>query len=724
VVSSVFVASVATAVGRSWLAGPAENTRDEGLAAFQRGEYVPALRLLGLHLQKCPDDAEALSCFAQARQCVPAPHSAHLKESMEMFRRASAIDPACFSAEKMLATSYAAVGQDVKALNVARSLVRKRPEDWESHHLLISSLMRLQLHEEAGQRLEEAFALHPDCWQLHLLHVLHMKAVDAPNSDISGYVQDGAGSRLANAHPLLRAAAFRVAGSPEEAARELLAATKRPIQEPEYMRTLVAFLEDAGLFRATLYVLDENAGILDDRHLLRIYVRRCWELGHPERIVKHLTSRRLAWETDPELLFLLASSFVATNRLNDATELLHRADLEPKTAAGRCWRDLAERAIRRDPSQATELVHACERAAEVVSQSAVLRYVEATAWMDLGEYRLATKCARMSMALAPAWQAPVELEAESRRRYERPGQLSLVGGSGNPAEGTATPDGEADAPEDSDHALPSRQQLLERDSSNVAVLRHAASSEGVRADRDLHDAVITRLEQAMPSRATQWRLARAQWLLSHDRSKSGAAKAALTLRPLLAELPDHPDGHLLLACAIAHLDDIEGAREHLTRAVESDDQRLADALRIAVSLREQGHWIDARGLVDVWVSLMRLPERHAGIDERGKPPVASTSSEQPFGRDEVVPGLLLPAAYAEARSDRELAEATYRAVLREDNTLHAVSNNLAMVLSRCPEKLDEAQRLAESAVAALPHSEEYQDTLKTVLRMQAHASAP
>jgi hypothetical protein len=462
---------------------------------------------------------------------------------------------------------------------------------------------------------------------------------------------------------------------------------------------------------------------LDDRYLLRAYVRRCWELGHPERIVKQLTSRRLAWESDPELLFLLASSLVATNRLNDAMELLHRADLEPQTVAGRCWRDLAERAIRRDPSQATELVHACERAAAVVSQSAALRYVEAIAWMDLGEHRLAAKLARMSMALAPAWQAPIELEAESRRRFERPIRPPVVAESGNHAERAITPDGDSDAPKERHPELPPRKQLLEGDSPSIALLRLAAASPDVRADRDFHDAVVTRLEKAMPSRATSWRLARAQWLVSHDRSKSGAAKAVLTLRPLLADLPDHPDAHLLLASALANLDDVEGTTEHLTRAVESDGQRLADALRIAVSLREQGLLTDARALVDVWVSLMRLRVRQSGIDERGATPVASDSATQPLDSEVVIPRLLLLAAHAEARDDFELAEATYRALLREDRTLHAVRNNLAIILSRWPEKLDEAQRLAESAVAALPNSDQYQDTLETVLRMQANAAA-
>ncbi len=61
------------------------------------------------------------------------------------------------------------------------------------------------------------------------------------------------------------------------------------------------------------------------------------------------------------------------------------------------------------------------------------------------------------------------------------------------------------------------------------------------------------------------------------------------------------------------------------------------------------------------------------------------------------------------------AEHAYRKVLQLQPDTHVAQNNLAMVLARKDENLEEARILAQSAIDHLPHSANYRDTLAVVL---------
>lgn len=223
-------------------------------------------------------------------------------------------------------------------------------------------------------------------------------------------------------------------------------------------------------------------------------------------------------------------------------------------------------------------------------------------------------------------------------------------------------------------------------------------------------------DTATDERATGWRLLQARELLAGEPTEKTAAEAANLLRPVLDQLPDHPDAHLLSALALARLHNPVRAGEHLLDAVRSDWRRSTDAMRLALTLREQGLWPDAPALVRLWVSATQLSERLAW-NRRFRPAVKEQHVAAAAGeglRRSLVVRLLALAELAEQINDGPVAEATYRELMRTAPEEHSAWNNLAMRLIGRTGSGSEALRLARRAVELAPQMTAYQETLAQI----------
>ncbi|MCY2968854.1 MAG: tetratricopeptide repeat protein, partial [Planctomycetota bacterium] len=179
--------------------------------------------------------------------------------------------------------------------------------------------------------------------------------------------------------------------------------------------------------------------------------------------------------------------------------------------------------------------------------------------------------------------------------------------------------------------------------------------------------------QSVPS-AIRWRLIRARELLTTDTSEKTAAEAATLVRPVIEQIPKHPDAHLLAGLALARLQDRRKASEHFLQAIEGDWRRGTDAMRLALACRTEGNWNDAGELVRMWVSATRLSERLA-TERRfqlkdGKEGQNGGIEDPAKMNDSVVLRLLVLAELSDLEQDFELSEAAYRELLRIDPDEH------------------------------------------------------
>ncbi len=69
-------------------------TRERGLAEYQRGESGRAMGDLGTYLQRYPQDVEALRGYAESRLKIEAPDGSHLSSGIGALRRLADIEQA------------------------------------------------------------------------------------------------------------------------------------------------------------------------------------------------------------------------------------------------------------------------------------------------------------------------------------------------------------------------------------------------------------------------------------------------------------------------------------------------------------------------------------------------------------------------------------------------------------------------------------------------------
>ncbi|MEM8670058.1 MAG: tetratricopeptide repeat protein [Planctomycetota bacterium] len=214
-----------------------------------------------------------------------------------------------------------------------------------------------------------------------------------------------------------------------------------------------------------------------------------------------------------------------------------------------------------------------------------------------------------------------------------------------------------------------------------------------------------------------WRIDRARELLTSNCDESNAASAALVLRPVVKAMPRHVDARLLMGVAMLRLHDHSAANDHFLAVVTHDPTGLHQVLRLSLGCRRAGHWTDAQQLADFWVLAGRTAATQAYIQHQRVVGNANSSLEDSAG---AIRHLQALAAFAEQTKDRPLAIAAYRRLLRIDATNAVACNNLAYLIHKQADSLDEAVELSTIAIRQQPGHVEFQRTMQSI---QEHRQA-
>jgi tetratricopeptide (TPR) repeat protein len=142
----------------------AERTLTEGKAAFERGDYKEASKLLGRYLAKYPDDAEILKQWAQANLAVRPLEPGNVGAAISAYRSLLLVyskaetavgDDALRAVYVELARLYEQTGNFSELGFIARERRRVAPEDVEPTLWLARSLLAQRKPDEARSELEE-----------------------------------------------------------------------------------------------------------------------------------------------------------------------------------------------------------------------------------------------------------------------------------------------------------------------------------------------------------------------------------------------------------------------------------------------------------------------------------------------------------------------------------------------------------------------------------------
>ena len=404
VVTSLVVSGLLIAK-QAWSTSRAAHWRQVGLAGLDSADPASGLKNLGKYLLEQPDDVDALFSFAKARIKLIAPEKAHLEEALKSLAHCGELAPRRFDIWLEIARLHVALGLDELALGSARHAYSLNPDSQQSIGLLVNVLLEHQLLNDADELLTDGLSTYPASWPLCILRLNWMQRVGCSSEELMAQAKefidrDPDDSRML----ILPAVAAGLSGNTTSALDALqIAVEKAPVNDADYTRSLLVLADDMRFQDAGLLLLQRSPDAFDDPFLSLWYARRRWEAGQPQDIVQALQHKSLPLVTDPELNLLVAVSLSATRQSTALDALLNRLETQQTTESATRWYRLISSAVQENGHSDQELVEAATLALEVCPDSPIARYIQASAYYGLGEYKIAARLSKATLQNSPNW---------------------------------------------------------------------------------------------------------------------------------------------------------------------------------------------------------------------------------------------------------------------------------------------------------------------------------
>jgi predicted Zn-dependent protease len=170
-----------------------ERALAEGVAAYERSDYVSAMRNLGRYVGRNRTDAEAIRLLAESRRRVPEANGKHLVSTLALARAAHEADRTDPRALELMLEMAEELAFLTELRDAADSILALNPAHERALRARTLALAATGRSEEALASAREAVARLPDSTDMHeaLIHLLI-----ATGGDAGGYAQS-----IADRHP-------------------------------------------------------------------------------------------------------------------------------------------------------------------------------------------------------------------------------------------------------------------------------------------------------------------------------------------------------------------------------------------------------------------------------------------------------------------------------------------------------------------------------------------
>ncbi|HEX7009038.1 MAG TPA: hypothetical protein VF184_03595, partial [Phycisphaeraceae bacterium] len=236
----------------------AQEHRQQGMAAYEAGNYQQAVEHLEQYLRQESEDAQALYRYAHAQLQVPEPGNYHVARAISALQRVLQIDSQYPQAADELLELYRLTDNSSEALALAQRILQTNPQHRDA---LRTQAMELARQGQSAQALEAAQAcleLDELDWGMRLLSFQLRSQAGEPAQQL---VQEA--QALREAHPedprfeMIQAYTYVLLGDGDQAQQWLATAATRPSPGPDFSITLVQLLDRAQMFETSLKVLQQ-----------------------------------------------------------------------------------------------------------------------------------------------------------------------------------------------------------------------------------------------------------------------------------------------------------------------------------------------------------------------------------------------------------------------------------------------------------------------------------
>lgn len=155
-----------------------EESRREGLAAYEAGQLAEAAEKLGYYHATRNDDPDVAYKLADARRRLPSEGNEGLRSALAFARRAAELAPARTEPLEMLLELHGLLNQQTERMAVAERLLRLEPENTVALEAKARSLVAMGRRDKALETVRQLTALSPDDPEGHRLMFAIMATED------------------------------------------------------------------------------------------------------------------------------------------------------------------------------------------------------------------------------------------------------------------------------------------------------------------------------------------------------------------------------------------------------------------------------------------------------------------------------------------------------------------------------------------------------------------
>jgi tetratricopeptide (TPR) repeat protein len=393
--------------------------REQGLAAFEQGDYATALRRLSFYVGREKEDVEALYAYGYSRAEIEEPNNRHIAEAIGVFRRVIEIDPNHAQTQKKLLELFMMAGYFPEAIELSERLLEQNGADPEALRHKSLALFRLNRIDDALATSEHLNEVAPLDIEGQVLTMELMAAKGLPGAAVLQQYQQRFEQHSDDPRfQLLLAIAHAYNGNEEEAEKWIDAAAAAAPPDEAFVRTLVRVLDDSGRFEQSQRVLERAA--VDSTEIRQMLVRRLWQNGRRADVIERVEQIPDRLETaDAELLGFYALSLQESNRPEEAADAVEALSQRQHESAAQAWATALAAAFSRDQLGPLERIAEYRSALHRDSGNAVIRFMLAEALLELGETELAIREWRRAAEDRRDWAAPLVQVAITLNRTGR-----------------------------------------------------------------------------------------------------------------------------------------------------------------------------------------------------------------------------------------------------------------------------------------------------------------
>lgn len=290
----------------------AENSRIEGLAAYEAGDYPTAVRKLGVHLRISGMEPEAMTAMGDAQRHVPLPNARHLLLARGYLEQAIALDPDNTEARKILLDVHGLLGNWLDLANVAEALLEHDPTNTRFARLRIGANLQRGANDNALEAAREFVLAQEGSIDSHLEMLRVYRQIGRNARQQRAYLEQ----EVRPAHEgttslaVLRAIVEVDADQAAEAIRILRQAAEAGPTEGRGARMLLDTVELIGARTRDASLYDQSSAWLEQwledeqlaPHLHEVAAGRAWREGNASLAVD-LALRAQAFEDQSEVVF-------------------------------------------------------------------------------------------------------------------------------------------------------------------------------------------------------------------------------------------------------------------------------------------------------------------------------------------------------------------------------------------------------------------------------------